>query len=65
MVDLLKRLHAQTGNTVLIVSHDPQEVRQLADYGIFIDSGEIRLAAPRKEFLAAGELPALQRFLLI
>jgi thiamine transport system ATP-binding protein len=65
MVDLLKRLHAQTGNTVLIVSHDPQEVRQLADFGIFIDVGEIRLAAHRADFLAASEPPALQRFLLI
>lgn len=65
MVDLLKQLHAETGNTVLVISHDPQEVRQLADYGIFIDAGEIRLSAPIEHFLATTDLPALQRFLQI
>lgn len=65
MVDLLKQLHAERGITVLIVSHDPQEVRQLADYGVFIDGGEIRLAAPIDRFLAAPDLPALKRFLQI
>lgn len=65
MVDLLKQLHAETGNTVLIVTHDPHEVRQLGDYGVFIDAGEIRLAAPVEQFLKAADLPALQRFLQI
>jgi len=65
MVDLLKQLHAETGNTVLIVSHDPHEVRQLADYAIFIDGGEIRLSAPMDRFLNAPGLPALERFLQI
>jgi thiamine transport system ATP-binding protein len=65
MVDLLKQMHAETGNTVLIVSHDPHEVRQLADYGLFIDAGEIRLATSMDRFLTTPELPALQRFLQI
>lgn len=65
MVDLLRQLHAETGNTVLLVSHDPHEVRLLADYGVFIDAGEIRVAAPMDRFLTTPDLPALQRFLQI
>ncbi|MBO9100244.1 MULTISPECIES: thiamine ABC transporter ATP-binding protein [unclassified Rhizobium] len=65
MADLLKELHRETGNTVLIVSHDPREVRQLADHAVFIDAGEIRLTAPIDGFLEALGLPALQRFLQI
>jgi thiamine transport system ATP-binding protein len=65
MVTLLTELHQGSGNTVLIVSHDPHEVRQLADYAIFIDNGKIRLAAPMQQFLEAPDLPALRRFLQI
>lgn len=65
MVALLAELHRESSNTVLIVSHDPHEVRQMADYAIFIDGGEIRLAGPMQQFLKADNLPALQRFLQI
>ncbi|WP_459462764.1 thiamine ABC transporter ATP-binding protein [Rhizobium sp. No.120] len=63
MVELLKTLHRETGNTVLIVSHDPAEVRRLADHAIFIDGGTIKLAAPIETFLEAGSIPALTTFL--
>jgi thiamine transport system ATP-binding protein len=63
MADLLTELHTETGNTVVIVSHDPAEVRRLADRALFIDGGEIRLAAPVENFLACRALPALTRFL--
>lgn len=65
MADLLRQLHADTGNTVLIVSHDPREVRQLAEHAVFIDGGQIRLSAPIDAFLKAANLPALERFLQI
>lgn len=63
MVELLKTLHRETGNTVLIVSHDPAEVRRLADHAVFIDGGTIRLAAPIETFLETGGIPALTTFL--
>ncbi|SCB48436.1 thiamine ABC transporter ATP-binding protein [Rhizobium multihospitium] len=63
MVELLKTLHRETGNTVLIVSHDPAEVRRLADHAVFIDGGTIRLAAPIKTFLETNGIPALTTFL--
>lgn len=38
---LLKELHAETGNTVLIVTHDPDEVRRTADHVLTLRHGEI------------------------
>jgi thiamine transport system ATP-binding protein len=63
MSDLLKRLHQETGNTVLIVSHDPQEVRRLADYAVFLNRGAVRLAAPIETYLGDKDIPELQAFL--
>jgi thiamine transport system ATP-binding protein len=63
MVALLKQLHQDSGNTVLIVSHDPHQVRQLADHAIFIMDGQIRLSAAIGEFVTTPDLPELQRFL--
>lgn len=65
MVDLLRELHDESRNTVLIVSHDPREVRQLADHAVFIDGGKIALSAPIEDFIEAQNLPALQRFMQI
>jgi len=63
MADLLRDLHRETGNTVILVSHDPQEVRRLAEFAVFIDEGKIRLAAPIDEFLACRTVPSLRQFL--
>ncbi len=63
MAELLKTLHRETRNTVLIVSHDPAEVRRLADHAVFIDDGTIKLAAPIGTFLETGGIPALTTFL--
>lgn len=41
MAELLLELHRETGNTVVIVSHDQQEVTRLADQVISIDHGQI------------------------
>lgn len=63
MAGLLLDLHRETGNTVLIVTHDPDEVRRLADHALFIDHGRILLQAPMDEFLAHSDIPALAEFL--
>ena len=38
---LLKELHQETGNTVLIVTHDPEEVQRTADHVLTLKGGEI------------------------
>ncbi len=63
MASLLIDLHRETGNTVLIVTHDPDEVGRLADLAVFIDHGKILLQAPAAEFLARRDVPALAEFL--
>jgi len=62
MAGLLLDLHRETRNTVLVVTHDPDEVGRLADHAIFIDHGEIALQAPAKEFLGRHDIPALAEF---
>jgi len=63
MANLLLDLHKETGNTVLIVTHDPDEVRRLADHALFIDHGRIALQASADEFLTRRDIPALTEFL--
>jgi thiamine transport system ATP-binding protein len=63
MAELLTAMQRETGATVIIVSHDPDEVRRIAQYGVFIDHGAIALAAPLGEYLADQSTPALRQFL--
>ncbi|MGK6313368.1 thiamine ABC transporter ATP-binding protein [Neorhizobium sp. DT-125] len=63
MANLLLDLHRETRNTVLIVTHDPDEVGRLADHAIFIDHGRVLLQAPAKEFLGRRDIPAIADFL--
>lgn len=63
MAELLSTMQRETGSTVIIVSHDPDEVRRIASYGVFIDHGAIALAAPIGEYLARKDMPALRQFL--
>jgi thiamine transport system ATP-binding protein len=64
MADLLLDLHRETGNTVLIVTHDPHEVARLADHVIFVEAGVVAYQGPKQEFLLKRDLPALTQFLL-
>lgn len=41
MGQLLVTLHKETGNTVVIVSHDPEEMDQLADHRLVVENGSI------------------------
>jgi thiamine transport system ATP-binding protein len=45
MLDLVAHLSDETGMTVLMVSHDPEDALRLADETVFIDGGHA--AAPR------------------
>lgn len=63
MADLLMELHRETGNTVLIVSHDPVEVDRLADRVLFVDEGRIAVNCPAVQFRDIQGNAALDRFL--
>jgi thiamine transport system ATP-binding protein len=63
MATLLLDMHRETGNTVVVVSHDPDEVKRIADFGLFIENGKIAVAAPMGEFLGREDHPGLTQFL--
>jgi thiamine transport system ATP-binding protein len=63
MAALLLEMHRDTGNTVVMVSHDPDEVRQIADHAVFIEHGRVAVSAQIAGFLAEDEHPGLRQFL--
>ncbi|MBP1858470.1 thiamine ABC transporter ATP-binding protein [Rhizobium herbae] len=63
MSSLLLDLHRQEGNTMLIITHHPDDVRALADSVLFLDEGRILLHEPTAQFLDRGDIPAVTRFL--
>lgn len=63
MAALLLDMHRDTGNTVVVVSHDPDEVRRIADHAVFIEDGRVAVSAPIAGFLAGDEHPGLRQFL--
>ena len=65
MAGLLLAMHRDSGNTVVIVSHDADEIRRIADYAIFIDHGRVAVAAPIDRFSTGEDNSALRQFLRI
>lgn len=63
MATLLLDLQAETGITLLFISHQVDDVRRVADRTMFIDDGAIVMEGPVEGFLAAREPPALADFL--
>lgn len=63
MSALLIDLHRQEGNTILIITHHPDDVRMLADSALFLDKGRVLLHEPTAQFLEHTDLPAVARFL--
>jgi putative ABC transport system ATP-binding protein len=51
----LKRLHARTAISLVVVTHDIAQARRLADYVVRIDSGRVTAEGPASELLAEPE----------
>lgn len=60
---LLSELHAEEGNTILMITHHPDDVRRLADSVLFLDQGRIVAHDALDRFLARRDLEAVNRFL--
>ncbi len=52
MSSLLGELHRETGNLVVIVTHDREEVRRLADRVLSVDGGRVRHDMAAADFLS-------------
>lgn len=64
MAELLAALHQETQNTILLVTHDLEEVRRLADDVMFIDSGKVLFHGEKRIFLTHRENEAISKFVL-
>lgn len=63
MAGLLSQLHLEMGNTVLIVTHQPDEVRKLAENVVFLDAGRVLYSGPVDGFFASQNVKAIDTFL--
>lgn len=63
MADLLEDLHRETRNSVVIITHDADEVARLAKHVLFIEQGRIAFAGPVDAFFERGDIDAITRFL--
>lgn len=63
MASLLKALHAENNNTVLLVTHHPDDIRRLADTVVFLSNGEIVFQGTTEAFFSATDHPQVMDFL--
>ncbi|MBD9626211.1 MULTISPECIES: thiamine ABC transporter ATP-binding protein [Ensifer] len=63
MRTLLRELHAEEGNTILVITHHPEDVKALADGVLFLDQGRIIANDTLDRFLARRDNAAIDRFL--
>ena len=62
VLEIMKEL-AQTGMTMVVVTHEMGFAREVASRVLFIDGGNIREDAPPEEFFASPKNPRLREFL--
>ncbi len=63
MLGLVRDLHRETGVTILMVTHTPEDARAVAELTAFLDAGRIVAMRPTLELLAATDIPQLTEYL--
>ncbi|MCR6501615.1 thiamine ABC transporter ATP-binding protein [Shinella sp. CPCC 101442] len=63
MARLLSELRAETKSTMLFITHQPDDIRRLADSVIFLEAGVILLDEPARDFLSRREPSTIAKFL--
>ena len=63
MAKLLGELRAETKSTLLFITHQPDDIRRLADRVMFLEAGRIALDEPARDFLSRREPPQVAKFL--
>ncbi|WP_343312784.1 thiamine ABC transporter ATP-binding protein [Brucella sp. BE17] len=63
MLDLIRDLHSETGMTVLMVTHTPEDAIYLNTLLLFLENGQIREQGPARDLLSASGPAALQRYM--
>jgi putative amino-acid transport system ATP-binding protein len=62
VLDLMRRV-AERRQTMLIVTHEMQFAREIADRIVYMEGGRIVEQGPPRQILEAPQDPRLQRFL--
>ncbi|AOF91214.1 thiamine ABC transporter ATP-binding protein [Sinorhizobium sp. RAC02] len=63
MAKLLLELRAETKSTMLFITHQPDDIRRLADRVLFLEDGAIVLDEAARDFLSRREPPGVAKFL--
>ncbi len=63
MTSLLLDLHGETKNTVIIVTHHPEDIKKLAQKVIFLDRGRVVYVGSTADFFATQNVKAVDSFL--
>lgn len=63
MAGLLKELQWENGNTVLLVTHHPDDIRRLADAVVFLSDGKVLFQGATDTFFSATDIPEVAAFL--
>lgn len=63
MAGLLNELQSENSNTVLLVTHHPDDIRRLADAVVFLSDGKILFQGATEAFFSATDIPEVGAFL--
>lgn len=63
MTSLLLDLHAETKNTVIIVTHHPDDIKRLARRVVFLEGGRVIYQGSVEDFLATQNVKAVDSFM--
>lgn len=63
MASLLLDLHGETKNTVIIVTHHPEDIKKLAQRVVFLDRGRVVYTGATADFFATQNVKAVESFL--
>lgn len=63
MLDLVDRLRRQAGLTIVMVSHQPEDARRIAQRTAFVQDGRVLVEGPTAALLDAPPVPELAAYL--
>lgn len=63
MLQLVSNIHKQRAMTVILVSHDPADVKFAATHAAFLDAGQVVANRPVDALFSASDIPGLQGYL--
>jgi thiamine transport system ATP-binding protein len=63
MLELIENLHKETGMTIIMVTHHPDDALRLASTLLFLDNGHIAASGPSKDLLSDGGPTLLRNYL--